>query len=54
MVRRGFDQLHLEEVWAEALTANVASLRVLQKVGMRWHEEGEAGNFVGQPTRYQR
>jgi RimJ/RimL family protein N-acetyltransferase len=37
MVNFGFETLHLHRIYAEALSENVASRRVLEKVGMR-HE----------------
>lgn len=45
----GLEQLQLPEIWAFVLPANIASRRVLEKVGMRRREDGsEDGEAVWQ------
>lgn len=44
--------MHLEQVWAEALEANVASMAILRKVGMTETGPGEEGDYAGTPSRY--
>lgn len=43
----GFEVLGLEEVWAEALDANRASVRILQSLGMRETGRGEDDEYCG-------
>lgn len=50
----GFGSLALPRIWAEAIEANTASLRVLQRLGMREIGGGEAEAFLGRPSRYRR
>ena len=50
----GFDVLGLETVWAEALPANIASVRILRRLGMRADGHGEDEDFLGVPGRYER
>lgn len=50
----GFEQLRLERIWAEAIEANVASVRILERVGMRGIGPGEPAAFLGQASRYRR
>lgn len=50
----GFDALGLETVWAEALPANLASVRILRRLGMRADGHGEAEDFLGVPGRFER
>ena len=50
----GFDVLGLETVWAEALPANIASVRILRRLGMRADGHGEIEEFLGVPGRYER
>src|SRR5699024_8356095 len=40
-LRHGFDELGLEEIWAEAPPANTASVRILERLGMRRTGTGE-------------
>ena len=47
-----FDVLGLEAVWAEALAANVPSVRILRTLGMRETGRGDAEAFLGEPTHY--
>lgn len=47
-----FEQLGLEEVWAEALPANTASVRILERLGMRRTGTGDEEEFLGVPGRY--
>lgn len=48
----GFSVLGLHRIWAEALEANVASIRVLQRLGMDSIGPRESAPFLGQPSRY--
>lgn len=48
----GFTVLGLQRIWAEALEANVASIRVLQRLGMDSTGPRESALFLGQPSRY--
>jgi hypothetical protein len=50
----GFKQLGLHEIWAEALDANVASVRVLQRIGMTEVEPGGPGVYLGCSTSFRR
>lgn len=51
-LRHGFEELHLDEIWAEALDANRASVRILQRLGLRETGPGDPGTYLDQPTRY--
>ncbi|GAA1488501.1 GNAT family protein [Brachybacterium sacelli] len=48
----GFEELGLEEIWAEALPANAASVRILERLGMRRTGSGNDEEFLGEPGRY--
>ncbi|MBB5641133.1 GNAT family N-acetyltransferase [Cryobacterium roopkundense] len=48
----GFDGLGLSRIWAEAVEANVASVKVLRRLGMRETGLGSAEDFLGQASRY--
>ncbi|TXK05970.1 GNAT family N-acetyltransferase [Microbacterium mitrae] len=48
----GFEQVGLSSIWAEALHANAASVRILQRLGMTYTGEGEAAVFAGSPSTY--
>lgn len=50
----GFEVLGLDAVWAEALPANLASVRILRRLGMRADGHGEIEEFLGVPGRYER
>ncbi|RII42648.1 N-acetyltransferase [Galactobacter valiniphilus] len=50
----GFEQLRLERIWAEAIEANAASVRILERVGMREIGPGEPAVLLGQTSRYRR
>jgi RimJ/RimL family protein N-acetyltransferase len=50
----GFGELELEEIWAEALDANRASVRILVSAGMTETGRGEDAAFLGQPSFYRR
>jgi RimJ/RimL family protein N-acetyltransferase len=54
MTAYGFDELGLAEVTAEALDANAASVRILERVGMTESARGDDATFVGRPTFYRR
>ena len=53
-LRHGFEQLDLERIVAEALDANRASVRILQRIGMAEVGRGDEGEYLGQPTFYRR
>lgn len=53
-VAYGFEQLGLRRVWAEAVVANRASVRVLEKTGLRPIGRDRADPFLGEPSHYQR
>jgi RimJ/RimL family protein N-acetyltransferase len=53
-LRYGFEQLGLNEIWAEALDANHGSIRILQRIDMREIGVGERGMYLGAPTHYRR
>ncbi|MEC5199820.1 RimJ/RimL family protein N-acetyltransferase [Arthrobacter sp. PL16] len=48
----GFEELGLERVWAEALAANTASLRILRSVGMEETGRGGLGTFLNEDSYY--
>lgn len=48
----GFQAMGLERIWAEALEANRASVRILRALGMRETGFGEEETFLGAPSRY--
>jgi RimJ/RimL family protein N-acetyltransferase len=51
-LRYGFHELGLKEVWAEALEANRASIRILQKLGMTETGWGDIDAHLSRPSRY--
>lgn len=51
-LQHGFEALGLRRIWAEAIEANTASVRVLQRLGMDETGPGEAEEFLGQASRY--
>jgi RimJ/RimL family protein N-acetyltransferase len=51
-LRFGFEQLGLDEIWAEALDANQASVRILQRIAMHETGTGTSGTYLGVPTRF--
>ena len=53
-VRYGFECLGLAWIWAEALERNAASVRVLQKLGMRYTSTAALDTYLGEPSRYVR
>ncbi|WP_193127608.1 GNAT family N-acetyltransferase [Gulosibacter sediminis] len=50
----GFDVLKLSSVWAEAVDANVGSLRVLERIGMTRTGAGDDDMFLGVTSTYSR
>jgi RimJ/RimL family protein N-acetyltransferase len=48
----GFGELGLDEIWAEAVDANKASIRILTSVGMTETGRGEDELFLGAPSFY--
>ena len=48
----GFTKMHLTEIWAEALEANVASIAILRRLGMRETGLGAQGEYSGIVSRY--
>ncbi len=51
-LEHGFEVLRLDGIWAEALDANAASVRVLRRLGMVETGFGEHDEFLGRPTRF--
>jgi RimJ/RimL family protein N-acetyltransferase len=51
-IRHGFEQLNLQEIWAEAISANVGSIRVLESVGMLETGFGDEAIYLGIASRY--
>ncbi len=51
-LRHGFVALGLSEIWAEALDANAASVRILERLGMRETGVGDPATYLGQPSHY--
>jgi RimJ/RimL family protein N-acetyltransferase len=50
----GFEQLGLQEIWAEAPDANRRSVRILERLGLVETGRGDEGVFRDQPTYYRR
>ena len=50
----GFGRFGLERIWAEAAQANVASVRILERIGVRDKGEGDVVMFLGRSTTYRR
>lgn len=48
----GFGALGLTDMWAEAVDANVASVRILERLGMRETGRGEEATFLGRRSFY--
>lgn len=48
----GFNELALNCIWAEALVANTASVRILQSLGMQETGTGGPGVFLGEESYY--
>lgn len=46
----GFDALGLDVVWAEAADANIASVRILQRIGMTETGRGTDSWYLDRPT----
>ncbi|WP_114905534.1 GNAT family N-acetyltransferase [Ornithinimicrobium murale] len=53
-VAHGFAVLGLREIWAEAIGANRASVRILQRLGMTETGQGQPASYLGQPSHYRR
>jgi RimJ/RimL family protein N-acetyltransferase len=51
-LRFGFATLGLTQIWAEALDANLASVRILQRLGMHETGTGDSGIYLGTSTYY--
>ena len=51
-LEHGFDQLGLQEIWAEAVDANHASVRILTSLGMTETGRGADEPFLGKPSFY--
>lgn len=51
-VAHGFGELGLDEIWAEAADANVASVRILQRIGMTETGRGDDTWYLGRRTFY--
>ncbi|MDN5767018.1 MAG: GNAT family N-acetyltransferase [Humibacillus sp.] len=50
----GFVAMGLTQIWGEGLAANAASVRILERLGMRETGVGEQGTYLGQPSHYRR
>ncbi|QNE21302.1 GNAT family N-acetyltransferase [Kribbella qitaiheensis] len=50
----GFRHLGLKEIWAEAVDANHASIRILTSIGMTETGRGDDEPFLGDPSFYRR
>lgn len=48
----GFEELALDCIWAEALAANIASVRILRSLGMQEIGEGGHGAFLREDSYY--
>ncbi|MGO1592129.1 MAG: GNAT family N-acetyltransferase [Ancrocorticia sp.] len=48
----GFATLGLTQIWAEAVEANVASVRILRRIGMKETGIGSTETFLGSSSRY--
>lgn len=48
----GFRELGLQEIWAEAIGANRASVRILQRLGMTETGRGDSASYLGRPSHY--
>ncbi|WAB84598.1 GNAT family protein [Microcella daejeonensis] len=53
-IAHGFEALGLQRIWAEAVAANLASVRVVEKLGLRSIGRGEAETFLGAESHYER
>jgi RimJ/RimL family protein N-acetyltransferase len=51
-IDHGFEDLGLQEIWAEALDANHASVRILTSLGMTETGRGNDEPFLGRPSFY--
>ncbi|MEU0096553.1 GNAT family N-acetyltransferase [Kribbella sp. NPDC006257] len=51
-LEHGFGELKLDEIWAEAVDANEASIRILTSLGMIETGRGEDEIFLGVPSFY--
>ena len=51
-LHHGFTEIGLREIWAEALDANDASVRILRRLGMRETGTGDSATYLGEPTHY--
>lgn len=48
----GLEELGLERIWAEALAANTAPVRILRSLGMQETGKGALGRFLGEDSYY--
>ncbi|MEO6998360.1 MAG: GNAT family N-acetyltransferase [Terracoccus sp.] len=51
-LHHGFVAMSLRQIWAEALDANRASVRILEHLGMQETGVGEQGTYLRQPSHY--
>ena len=49
----GFVELCLDSIWAEAIVANTASVRILRSLGMRETRRGSVGTFLQDESYHQ-
>lgn len=48
----GFEELSLDRIWAEAVAANIASVRILRSLGMQETGPGGPGTFLHEDRYY--
>lgn len=51
-LRCGFATMGLSHLWAEALDADAASVRILKRLGMQETGPGSQGTYLGRPSHY--
>lgn len=51
-IRYGFEVMKLGAIWAEALDANAASVKILQRLGMEETGRGDDSTYLRRPTFY--
>ena len=51
-LRHGFVAMGLTQIWAEAPGANVASVRILERLGMQQTGVGDQRTYLGRPSHY--
>lgn len=51
-LEHAFERLGLASVWAEAIPLNVPSVRILERIGMRYTGTGDEAQFLGATAHY--